>query len=684
MSGNRRVTDFFKPFSHPRPTTAPDASNGPQGPTIPTRASTRLQAISSSAKQEAIASSDPTKSSNAHVASGDEHVEIAAGRFAPVSSPALAAAHHPATKGKDRIIRSSDDEDASSESSLDTLEQLLAPRPETMAPAAVLDLARDVSRREEPRITRAQMASTNNRQPTRSIVRPQYRNSIASLVGQTEKDAASEAEVAKAKIIIDQDSSLARTHAATASTAPKGGATDDSLLASVVAADREGSEVQKIMHAMQRTEALNRTKVWFFFKERTSEKASTPPPFPAKVLRNRGWQSLLKDRSSRQITFLSGLVAEMVLHDPLPDELIRWMFYELCHESRADLIVAYQTTLGSCSDQITRLLEPDAMDGLLACLQATPEAIDLMQEIHPMPEGRSNDDRRDWMALRSVIAVMGGVPHSLTSAAREHAICLLLRLTLDSNVVREADILHAIQLAIKSLSASLADEGLPLSLIRVSSVVFGYTTYGTLRLQMLNHIPISPGPLYALRRRLAMAYFFEDRSILDTPSGPLVQFPRIMTRLDDSRFDIGNETNYTELAALLSILDIGLDDGCSSCDLDVTIAAQERAFNGAVDELARKIKVMFTTISDSGAAHMTRTEAKEVLERVHYRLVYGVRTKSRPKQHLFQSTLAVNAAGADDDADDAASHPASGIVARLLASSRTGRSPPPNAWLARQ
>ena len=44
---------------------------------------------------------------------------------------------------------------------------------------------------------------------------------------------------------------------------------------------------------------------------------------------------------------------------------------------------------------------------------------------------------------------------------------------------------------------------------------------------------------------------------------------------------------------------------------------------------------MFTSIVDTGASHMTRTEAKDVLEAFHARLVYAVRTKQKPKVMLF-------------------------------------------------
>lgn len=37
---------------------------------------------------------------------------------------------------------------------------------------------------------------------------------------------------------------------------------------------------------------------------------------------------------------------------------------------------------------------------------------------------------------------------------------------------------------------------------------------------------------------------------------------------------------------------------------------------------------------------MTRTEAKEIINRVYYKLIYGVRTKQRAKKSIFSSVSA--------------------------------------------
>ena len=50
--------------------------------------------------------------------------------------------------------------------------------------------------------------------------------------------------------------------------------------------------------------------------------------------------------------------------------------------------------------------------------------------------------------------------------------------------------------------------------------------------------------------------------------------------------------------------------------------------------LSDRVKAIFTQIVDSGASHMRRTEAKEILEGFHSRLVHAIRTKRKTKTLL--------------------------------------------------
>ena len=130
-----------------------------------------------------------------------------------------------------------------------------------------------------------------------------------------------------------------------------------------------------------------------------------------------------------------------------------------------------------------------------------------------------------------------------------------------------------------------------------------------------------------------MSFFFQDSSHLSNAPPNFINFSAIVHQLRQPEFKITAAADYTRLAAAISILDIGIDDGDPpTSPFDVQA---ELDFNHEVDRLAKMVKSMFTRIIDSGASHMTRTEAKDVLEALHARLVYAVRTKPKPKKRLF-------------------------------------------------
>lgn len=168
--------------------------------------------------------------------------------------------------------------------------------------------------------------------------------------------------------------------------------------------------------------------------------------------------------------------------------------------------------------------------------------------------------------------------------------------------------------------------------------MFNSTPDSQLRLQLINNLPTYTPLLGLLRRRLALAFFFENSSYLSRAPQNAFDLSTVTDYLRRPAFDIKVDADYAQLAARISILDIAIDRGVPAvniCDLH-----DETSFNREVDSLAKRIKAMYTGLLDSGASHMSRTEAKEVLRIMHYRLIYAVRTKQEPKSSLFGSVTA--------------------------------------------
>ena len=202
----------------------------------------------------------------------------------------------------------------------------------------------------------------------------------------------------------------------------------------------------------------------------------------------------------------------------------------------------------------------------------------------------------------------------------------------------------------------------------------------TLQNQLLKQvIPVTPR-IALFRIRLALAFLYQDPSPLDKPKEHLIDLKRIRSQVYGPRFDVtrrhvdsdsededkwenakkeedkpvkeehnkaikkedtkpekksSQPLDYHDFAALTSILDIAIDAGTTH-DPAIFDKKTEERFNRHVDRLAGAIKALFTSIQDSGASHLKRVEAKECLQALHFRLLYGVRTKEKPKKSFFE------------------------------------------------
>ncbi|KAI9835799.1 MAG: hypothetical protein M1837_003600 [Sclerophora amabilis] len=554
------------------------------------------------------------------------------------------------------MIKSSDDEEADSDTSLEDIDSLLA-MPNSAKTSSKRRHSGDPSNAlASPPSTRSRTGKNLGRSIGESLATPlpglpKYRFSLASLVDQTAKDQASEVGVAQAREILepgkvggtrgDTDDKDISEEGSGNLDVEKSRAVDQGLLETVVGDEDEG-EMDRIMTAMMRTEALSRSKTWSFFQN-LQENATTPENvFPTSCLPGSGWQELLRDSRSRQEAFLCGFVGEMSSRKcPLPADINLWMMDELSREPREDLRFAYVSTLKVSASRLNNILSPTWLSQTFVALQGSEEAVDLKQAILPVPPA-DTVPQPYRSKLLSVLDLLAGAAPFLTRESREHAICLLLRILLDTNITESIDLLLGLENTIVSLFNTIEEEFWEHYLHAVGTTVVGYTGDSAFREQLLKYMPVHTPRLHEFRHRLALVYFLDDPSFLEGRQlDGLSNIGRITVQLDRPQFEITNRTDYTELAALTSILDISIDDGgggISTSDIrdrkDI-----ETAFNRAIDTLARKIKTMFTKIIDTGASHMTRTEAKENLDRVYVRLTHAIRTKLKTKQDIFQSRL---------------------------------------------
>ncbi|KAL8670958.1 MAG: hypothetical protein Q9168_004525 [Polycauliona sp. 1 TL-2023] len=215
---------------------------------------------------------------------------------------------------------------------------------------------------------------------------------------------------------------------------------------------------------------------------------------------------------------------------------------------------------------------------------------------------------------------------------------ILSRLLLDRKVILDHNLLHIIHDIMSKIIDRTENTG-DNETTAMLATIYHSVQDPALQLQLLRNLPTSNSQQSLLRRRLALAFFFHDPVHFSKPRQDLLDMKTITQYLRQPRFVVNSGTDYPGLAAAVSILAIGLDNG----DPPPAEAGKEAiaAFNDDLDLLAQRIKGMFTQIVDTGASHMRRTEAKEVLESFHSCLVYAVRTKQKPKGMMWEDDVGI-------------------------------------------
>ena len=131
-----------------------------------------------------------------------------------------------------------------------------------------------------------------------------------------------------------------------------------------------------------------------------------------------------------------------------------------------------------------------------------------------------------------------------------------------------------------------------------------------------------------------MSFYFNDLSYSIKHSHILIDLDKFIDRLEDKDFDTNPQTDYRELAALISLLDIAVDDGRCS-ELDLTDPETEKQFDKNIDDFGATIKDIMKSIGNPGAAYISRIEAKEVLDLVSQRISDTLRSKPKAKITVF-------------------------------------------------
>lgn len=468
-----------------------------------------------------------------------------------------------------------------------------------------------------------------------------YKHSLFSMVKQSAREAASEANIAQAEAEMLEQERLERQ---------RGNALENTIETKSMAKEfaQDSDEEERMLMAMERTEVLKGEETFHFFLNETQNWTDTV--FPTSGLEKYGLD-FLRDESKRQHACTSGFLALVASQQGLPEPLVIWMHNKIFSETSEQLCESYVAIL----------------DALVRGQHHVPDLAFSLSEQYP---GQTLRDAEESMTIEDGSFVPRSLKYTLKTMAvlaphtslvdQACALAELILLNNDENVRGNMDIQSSIEHSMHAILASNAsDESL--------QAVYRETTRQTLHASSISRhllsraivsIPATTSALQQLRRKLSLHILLDasiDEDIDVTSPSTGVRLLLRMKRHDS--FSITETTNYTLLHSLIDLVDIAIDVGFSDLSFlnqnDQTsdqnglraksvfghaITAQspaEKSFNAQIDDIVSHLRSMCSKIRDAGTSHLKRTEAKSALERLIVRLDYAVRTKPRPRKGVF-------------------------------------------------
>jgi hypothetical protein len=169
-----------------------------------------------------------------------------------------------------------------------------------------------------------------------------------------------------------------------------------------------------------------------------------------------------------------------------------------------------------------------------------------------------------------------------------------------------------------------------------------------------------------MRRRLASVLFFNDPERARQDPRRQLQLTQGLAKLtvrDD--LVLTSDTNFVDLAALVDMLGVFLDDVGREALLQRTAASKKstkaeteaaaaaiRVFDADIDSLVRRLKVIGHGIESTGGGHIAQLDSKTAFERLQIRLTHSVRIRPPGRKSIFDGPDTAKAVGGGVSADD--------------------------------
>ncbi|KAL5353330.1 hypothetical protein ACLOAV_001366 [Pseudogymnoascus australis] len=452
-----------------------------------------------------------------------------------------------------------------------------------------------------------------------------YKFSITSLVSQSQRHEATEASAQRAKTILGEPEKEEEA----------GQHGDKEALLQSVIADKDANSADKIMEAVARTEATATEKRWYFFDTDSSrpghKRTKTPPNIP-KLYRK--WS--IDHVVDRESTAMSGVMRDTeTFQEEMSDSNFLWILEMSCAQLATVPEGPSFDVLLADPGAIHRFLGPKTVKRMFDLLGALPQATDRTADVEAVGVYKNAYKGRDWGPLQRYIDFLGEAAKFATPITCGYTMSLLTRLCADNITKSTTRLLSTVRYAMRELCEAVKEkDDWEISCREICSKIYETVAQEPLCLQILDCIPDSNPRLCDLRRRLALAVFCQDCDLTQKPAVDSLELRKLVQVLSGPKFQINRNTDYVQLAALISLLHIAIDDG-SAADLDVSDPQVEGEYNSYLDELAYQLKIIWGSINDRGTLSPSRIHTKRTVEKLRNLLLETIRTRPKPKQSIF-------------------------------------------------
>ncbi|KAI5809954.1 hypothetical protein DFH27DRAFT_537139 [Peziza echinospora] len=384
----------------------------------------------------------------------------------------------------------------------------------------------------------------------------------------------------------------------------------DQFIINAAVGDENG---EKLVQMLARREAFKVEFTYHFFDQ--SIKARPRNPFPLESVPD--LLSELTDPSTRYDLFLTGYVQDIAaLLQELPEQLVSWILEEFILEKRQHLSYAYMKTLESCPSQVSDVLDPPTLCRLFELLGGRKEAVDITEPVVLVKSTKHVNRVRELWNLKLLVNLLGSMAAHLKIPTIITAIDILIRLSLDESVNRIGEVLTEIEASISSLLMSIPQSSWDTTSAEISRTITKTFEDPKCQIRLLKSLPVTSPRTHLFRRRIALAFIFKKNSYLTKSYDKLVNVIDFSVLLQDPKFKVRHNTDYTLLKALIELLDMALDDGATT---NISGGQAPR-----IEAVAATLQDLSSNIKDAGMASLERTEAKQMIELTQFRLQYSV------------------------------------------------------------